>query len=252
MAAAGAELCLAVRYSDRPPPLQARIAGLSATLLVCLLLVGASVARWTGTAPPRVKTTALTLVEIAPPRAPPAPPSEKPPGPERVADEVPKAPSQGAETHKRAPVPQAIALSRPVPATGEQPFALPSATLAMAAFARPALQTTAPESRAVPPAPTVSDARPKWEGLLLAALNRAKRYPREAARSRQEGTARIRFVVDRRGRVHGVRLVRSSGSPVLDAEAVALPPRAAPLPRPPAELASHHIELIVPIEFFVR
>ncbi len=86
----------------------------------------------------------------------------------------------------------------------------------------------------------------------MAALNRAKRYPRDAARNREEGTARIRFFVDRRGWVHGVRPVRSSGSNALDAEAVALPPRAAPLPRPPRELGGHRIELTVPIEFFVQ
>lgn len=49
----------------------------------------------------------------------------------------------------------------------------------------PIEKTTAPESRAAPPAQRASDAKPTWEGLVLGALNKVKRYPREASFRRQ-------------------------------------------------------------------
>lgn len=225
---------------------------MAATSLVCLCLVTTGLLRWTEVAPPRTDAAALTLVEVAPPRAPPAPPSERAPGPERPAEDAPSpssSPQASVAPHAEAPPPLA-AVSRPTlaapPATGTP------APGTLSPPAPPAARATAPEARAVPPAPTASDARPKWEGLLLAALNRAKRYPRDALRKGQEGTVRIRFLVDRRGRVHLVRLVRSSGVAALDTEALALPARAQPLPRPPDDFAGKRVELTVPIEFFVR
>lgn len=240
------------RYSDRPPAPSARIGGVAATALVCLCLVGTGLLRWAEIAPPRTEAAALTLVEVAPPRAPPVPPSERSPGPEhRAMDASPPSaprPNAAAPATTAPPLPSAVALpalAAPA-ATGAPAPAAPSPP------ALPAARAAAPESRAVPPASVASDARPKWEGLLLAALNRAKRYPRDASRKGQEGTARIRFLVDRRGRVHAVRLVHSSDSAALDAEALSLPARAQPLPRPPAELRGNRIELTVPIEFFLR
>lgn len=240
------------RYSDRPPATSARIGGVAATSLVCLCLIGTGLLRWAEAAPPRTEAAALTLVEVAPPRAPPVPPSERPPGPEhRGMDASPhSAPLVTAATADTTapPLPAAVPLLTPAApaATGAPAPTAPSPP------AQPAARATAPESRAVPSASVASDARPKWEGLLLAALNRAKRYPRDALRKGQEGTVRIRFLVDRRGRVHAVRLVDSSGFTALDVEALSLPARAQPLPRPPAELRGNRVELTVPIEFFLR
>lgn len=241
------------RYSDRPPAPSARIGGVAATALVCFCLIGTGLLRWAEAAPPRTEAATLTLIEVAPPRAPPAPPSERASGPEHRAMDAsppsaPRATAAAADT-TAPPLPAAVPLltpAAPAAATGAPAPTAPSPP------AQPAARATAPESRAVPSAPVASDARPKWEGLLLAALNRAKRYPRDALRKGQEGTVRIRFLVDRRGRVHAVRLIHSSGLAVLDAEALSLPARAQPLPRPPAELRGNRIELTVPIEFFLR
>ncbi|MPT49375.1 MAG: energy transducer TonB, partial [Sphingobium sp.] len=49
-----------------------------------------------------------------------------------------------------------------------------------------------------------------------------------------------------------VRLERSSGFRSLDDEAVALPKRASPLPKPPEDVKGDTIELVVPVEFFMK
>jgi protein TonB len=82
-------------------------------------------------------------------------------------------------------------------------------------------------------------------------LNKAKRYPRDAQFNRQQGVPYIRFVMNRDGKVLSVRLERSSGFRALDDEAVALPKRAQPLPKPPDNLPGDTIELVVPVEFFL-
>ena len=61
----------------------------------------------------------------------------------------------------------------------------------------------------------------------------------------------IRFTSDREGRVRSVRLERPSGFDALDREALALPMRASPLPKPPESVTGNRIELTVPIEFFL-
>ena len=93
---------------------------------------------------------------------------------------------------------------------------------------------------------------PAWQGRLIGQLQRAKRYPDAARSAGQEGASIISFTMDRSGQVLSVRLVRSSGSAVLDEEAVALVHRAAPLPAPPAEIPGRTITLTVPIRFSLQ
>ena len=49
-----------------------------------------------------------------------------------------------------------------------------------------------------------------------------------------------------------LQLERPSGFPDLDREAVALPKRAQPLPKPPDDRPGATLELVVPVEFFLR
>ena len=85
-----------------------------------------------------------------------------------------------------------------------------------------------------------------WRGRLIAHLNRYKRFPPGAAST---GTAMVAFTISRAGTVLGARLVSSSGNPMLDAEAVALPRRASPMPAPPPSVAGATIALTVPVRF---
>ncbi len=58
--------------------------------------------------------------------------------------------------------------------------------------------------------------------------------------------------MDREGRVLSVRLDSSSGVKILDEEALGLPKRASPLPKPPDEVTGNVIELVVPVQFLLR
>src|SRR6187549_2464376 len=95
-----------------------------------------------------------------------------------------------------------------------------------------------------------SDALPNWKTQLVAKLERAKRYPSEARGD--QGIAQLAFSVDRQGGVHNARIVRSSGSSVLDHETLALVQRAQPLPPPPPEVSGAQIPIVVPIRYNAR
>ena len=95
-----------------------------------------------------------------------------------------------------------------------------------------------------------SNAVPNWKTQLVAALERQKRYPSEARGD--QGTAQLAFNVDRQGGVHNARVTRSSGSSVLDHEALALVQRAQPLPPPPPEIPGAQIPIVVPIRYNAR
>jgi protein TonB len=85
--------------------------------------------------------------------------------------------------------------------------------------------------------------------VLIAHLNRAKRYPSEARQRREEGTVRLSFSIDRSGRVLSYQIIGSSGSAALDQEALGMIQRASPLPAPPPELGGARISLTVPVRF---
>jgi protein TonB len=62
----------------------------------------------------------------------------------------------------------------------------------------------------------------RYEGLVLAALEKTKRYPtsREARESRPEGVVRVWLTLDRSGSLLDCGLINSSGSNLLDSEAI--------------------------------
>ncbi len=62
----------------------------------------------------------------------------------------------------------------------------------------------------------------------------------------------MRFSLDRKGRVVSMSIARSSGYRALDDEVLALLERAQPLPPPPAEVPGDPLELMGPVDFFIR
>ncbi len=58
--------------------------------------------------------------------------------------------------------------------------------------------------------------------------------------------------MDRDGHVLSAKIEKSSGFNLLDKEALTLMQRAQPLPRPPPEIQGEHLELVVPIQFFLN
>lgn len=242
--------------------------------------------------PPALPPAAAVMIDLAPmPAAPPAQPMEAPPAPQPVEpDPTPPPPEpipipipEPPPPEPLPPIIEEIPVPEPPPPVVEPEVALPPPPPPVKPKPRPQpqrpvervktkeppkVQPTAPPAAAVaadlPPGPPTAPAdgspsagansrtRPSWEGRLLAHLERHKRYPSSAQRRRQQGVAQVRFVIDRNGTVLSYRLERSSGHAALDEESTDLLRRASPLPAPPPEIASDHMELVVPVEFTLR
>lgn len=193
---------------------------------------------WLGPTPPLTPPEPVLLIDMAPPAAPPAAPSEQPPGPrQRQADAPRPTVREKAPEVQQAADPEVVLPQHPQEATPSQSSV-------------PAPRTTAPPSR---PATTAdaSHGAADWRGLVLARLDRFKLYPAAAEIRRQQGVPYIRITMDREGRVLDTLLERGSGVAALDREALSLPRRAQPLPRPPAEVTGERIELVTPVEFYL-
>lgn len=91
-----------------------------------------------------------------------------------------------------------------------------------------------------------------WQKALHLHLSKHKRYPGEARNRRIEGVVTVAFSIDHEGRVTNVRVLKGSGSPLLDEEAVEMLSRASPLPTPPEEAAASALNLSLPIQFNIR
>ena len=107
----------------------------------------------------------------------------------------------------------------------------------------------AKEARAPPPvAPEVVR---KWHITVNTRLNQFKRYPPQARARHDEGIAIVEFQLGADGRVLASRIVRSSGSPILDEETLNLLARAQPFPVPDGA-RSQDLFLQVPISYGLR
>jgi periplasmic protein TonB len=87
----------------------------------------------------------------------------------------------------------------------------------------------------------------KYPGLVQKALRRALRFPKGAGRA--GGEAQVQFTVSASGSVSGISVVRSTGNPVLDAEAVKTVQRAAPFPPIPADAGRRTWTFTMPLLF---
>ena len=107
----------------------------------------------------------------------------------------------------------------------------------------------APAPTTAPKSPVAGEGRDAFLGRLLAQLNRYKQYPRAARAAHIEGVVMLHFVMDANGKVLSFEIAKSSGRPVLDAEALALIQRAQPLPALPADFPTRTLDAVVPVEF---
>jgi periplasmic protein TonB len=111
----------------------------------------------------------------------------------------------------------------------------------------PSNAPAAPGSTQKVPTPTTAGiAITKWQQSLVAHLAHYKRYPHAGA---AEGVVSLAFTIDRKGNLASSRIEKTSGSEVLDAEALAMVKRAAPFPAPPAGVADTDLTFVVPIRF---
>lgn len=91
-----------------------------------------------------------------------------------------------------------------------------------------------------------------WQKALHLHLSKHKRYPAEARSRRIQGVVTVGFTIDREGKVTETRIVRGSGSPLLDEEALEMLKRATPLPTPPDEAITGSLNLTLPVQFNIR
>ena len=182
-----------------------------------------------------------------------APPKEEPP-----IDKV-EPPAQPVDTQPVAKTPPVIAevvLPPPRPAhkAAEPKEQKERRKLANLNSAPPKMEHAA--ARTVAPSPGAAsrdpNAVPNWKSELVARLQRYKRYPSEAQARGEEGVAQLAFSVDRGGGVHNARIVRSSGSSLLDRATLDLIARAQPLPAPPPDIRGAQIAIVVPINYNLR
>lgn len=223
------------------PPRSSRIFGSLGTIAIGgLLAAGFLVALDRFDRPKRV--SAPLIVTLLPVEAPQTRQSKPVETPKPVQTSLAK-----PQPHETQPAPQPI-VSLPAPQAPAAPQKLP-VTGAPASAAVPALPQPAPLTPAAPA--QASHGPDKWEGRVLARIERFRRYPSDAQRARLQGTAYIRFRINRDGHVLSSSLERSSGYPALDDAAMDTLRRADPLPKIPADRPDE-IELLVPIEFFIR
>jgi protein TonB len=200
---------------------------------------------WRTPVVPIVAPPAAVLIDLAPlplPAVEPPTPREPEPIPEIVPKPVvvPPRPAVVLPQPKPKPVPRHVD-SPPPP----QPEAAPAPP-------RPPAPPAPAAPVAAPSAPAPVAVAPSYQGLLLAQLERNKRYPREARLRRQEGVATLRFSIDRTGKLIAFKLEHGSGVAALDEEVLAMIQRAAPLPAFPPEMTQAQLELVVPIRFSLR
>ncbi len=231
------------RYCDRPMSWSTRFVGFAGTSAIFGLFLAAALFTWHAVHPSVASTSRpLTVMELAPLEAPPEPVKDVAPGPEQVERQEAK-PKPVSEV-----VPQPLIQLPIVSASVREP----SEPVEPVDPGRPVPQTTAPKSIAAPSANRLaSDAKPNWEGQLLAHLERFRRYPARARAARQQGVATIRFTMNRAGMVLSSAVVRSSGVSALDTAALDTLKRAQPLPAIPADRPDT-VELTIPVEYFLN
>jgi len=115
--------------------------------------------------------------------------------------------------------------------------------------ARPPMAVPTPPASVTAPQKANGETRDSYLGRVLAQLNRFKQYPRAARQARIEGVVMLHFVMQADGKVSSFEIAKSSGRPVLDAEALALIQRAQPLPALPPDFPTSTLDAVVPIQF---
>lgn len=182
-------------------------------------------------------------VKARPVETPPPPKAKpKPPEPKQVRSPSPPEPKPVAEPAEAKPVD-----SPPAEQVADLPPSLAGSQGKAGDQAKPLAGSgdmTAGGGRA--------GAAADYMSVLQAWLEKHKEYPRAARLRRVEGTVLLYFVVGADGEVYVDRIEKTSGHRLLDEEAIAMIQRAKPLPPIPESMKRDRLEVLVPIQFFLR
>lgn len=152
---------------------------------------------------PAEKPVELQIIQDIKPPPPPKPeepkPKEKPPEPPKMVEKVAKVPEPVKQVEKVTPVAQLPKVATPAPAAPSTPSPSPIAA----------------------PAPVAAAPAPKPAGVSRGVSEGSAgcekpEYPREALMNEEQGTVRIRVLVDTSGKVIDAKVKKSSGSKTLD------------------------------------
>jgi protein TonB len=217
------------------------------------------------TEPPGAPLAPAVIVELAPLPVSPSSSFDAAPGPEmqeaQPPSEVVPQEEPRIEPMPKIETPAEIVLPRPEPVERKpeenpqvktpEPQKVERQQPAPRSTAAPRSEHRAAE-RPAAPRPGNSEASraaiAAWRAQVLARLQSVKGYPGGAD---GRGSVLVSFTVERSGRVIGKGLVRGSGNPAFDQEALAMVTRASPLPPVPAAEAVP-VHLSVPINFARR
>ncbi len=229
---------------------------MSFALLVALSLHG-GIAFWL-TLPPAperqelpeqtLRVSLLAVVAETPAVASPVTPP--PPQPKIKPPVAPKPEPKLKPTPKPIPEPKLVPIPEPI----SQPEPLPVENPPEIVKAPPPIQEPPPvERNPLPlPLPLSAAATAKYEQLLVAWLEKYKKYPRRAQRMRIEGEARLRISINRAGQTQNITLEQSSGNRLLDKAALAMGKQANPFPPMPDNDPRQALEFTVPVVFALR
>ena len=180
---------------------------------------------------------ALTAVHVARPKVMRELSVQITPEKRRIEEDVKPLPKLVTPSVVTAPLPEfSVHIASPPPGAAQPPMTN------LAAAPVPPVSVAAPSTAA-------GETRDNYLGRVLAQLNRFKQYPRAARQAHIEGVVMLHFVMAADGKVQSFEISKSSGRPVLDAEALALIQRAQPLPALPPDFPTRTLDAVVPIEF---
>ena len=175
----------------------------------------------------------------------PEPVVEEEPPPEELSTEA-----VATETTPAQPAPTAA--PRPLPKDAPETRAPTPSTAGAAGKAGSQDSAEAGASGSDASAGGTPGAEADYAAIVLAWLERHKEYPPPAQRRRQEGVVLLYIAIDRKGQVLERRLAERTGHTLLDEAALAMLARAAPLPPMPEDMAQQRLEMVVPVQFFLR
>ena len=179
------------------------------------------------------------------------PPAES--GAHPQGDDAPTQEAAPASAGAEAPPPQPQDVEPPKPAIVETPTTPPPQQAAPASAPRDAHEAGPPRSARDTNANaddtethrTSAHLITLWQKALMARLQAA----RHGLHEHLSGLVKIAFEIDRDGHLVSERLAKGSGSPALDAAALALVRRGAPYPAPPRDAGAAQLSFVVPISF---
>jgi len=92
----------------------------------------------------------------------------------------------------------------------------------------------------------------RYQDMVKQRIEEVRRYPEWAKEQGIEGVAYLRFIVLANGNGQEIKLIHSSGSKILDQEAIDTIKRASPFPPFPKEIASSSIQMEVSLVFTLK